>query len=477
MKHLPLQSMLVSDRMETLHLVKPSHPALVRAFIKTCANLPMRASHLLLVVVLATQLSACEDSGSATGDEVNPGNGVFDADEGMHTVYGEVRARNESPEVDQPYVEAVIDGFNRLAIRMYHDHGTEDASENTVGSSYSAGMALGMLNRAGADSANEVIQRVLGVSDVPASALYPVLNSIDLTLASRANEKLEWRSANQVFVAEGKTYNELFLDTLTEHFDAPLVEADFENHGEQIKVAINEWAAEKTNQLIPKVLDDPLPKWTRFVLLNAVVLDALWEHEYAEVENYQFNNQDNTASRVNGFVNEGSYDIFVDDQLTAIELPYAGRELAMLVVQPAEFADYERQFDLSELNRVVDALQAKYVNARLPNWEIRSDINFAGLPMTQEIAGDGVSLDLSRLVQEDGLQPPLMLGISPFFQKAVIEVDKDGTRAAAVTVVGGQPTSDENPPVLTITIDRPFLYAVRDVDTGLILFAGRVLKL
>lgn len=430
----------------------------------------LKADILLSCVLTASLLSACNSSDDTVSASDSS---VFDRSQNTTTLYGSVRERNITPNVEPHQLAAVIDGINRLSLDMYLEHGALTPGENTTGSGYSLAVALGMLNRAGAESTTQIIQRLLGLENLPESALYPALNQIDLTLASRNNDKLEWRSANQALVAEGYQYNPLFLDTLTGHFGAPLVEADFFGSGEAVKEDINQWASDATDQMIPQLLDEPLHGLTRLVLLNAVVLDALWEHEYQEHQEHQFVNLDNTSSTVVGFGGQAEHAVLIEESLKALELPYGGGELALLVVQPEDFSSYEPRFDLSELGRITAALATQQVALTAPNWKIDSKIDFEKLAMTQGLAGEGVRLDLSRLLQESGLEPPLDLEITPFFQKAVIEVDKDGTRAAAVTLIGGV---DESVP-LSVKIEKPFLYFIRDIETGLVLFAGRVLSL
>lgn len=158
-------------------------------------------------------------------------------------------------------------------------------------------------------------------------------------------------------------------------------------------------------------------------------------------------------------------------ELSAIELPYLGDELAMLVIvpEPGSFADVEAGLDPSALAAVVDALSPTQVNLGLPRFEIRSQVALADVlrALGMEVAFDPGAADFSAMTGDRDLY------IADVVHEAFIAVDEEGTEAAAATAVVMGVTSAPAEPV-ELVVDRPFVFALRDTTTGAILFLGRV---
>jgi len=202
-------------------------------------------------------------------------------------------------------------------------------------------------------------------------------------------------------------------------------------------------------------------------VLNAIFLDARWRDDYNALGDQAFNAIDGTITSVPSFGGSGLLPQRVDSTLTAVEIPYAGEDLAMLILMPDSLESFEASLDAETLTEVVDSLEFADVRFTVPSWQLESELDLVQLLTPLGLPGN--PWDFSRLVA--GGDPLEVIAR----QNAKIEVDESGTIAAAATVVGGFGTTTSIPPPITvIEIDRPFVYVLRDIETGTVLFTGRI---
>ncbi|MBS3784505.1 MAG: serpin family protein, partial [Anaerolineae bacterium] len=280
--------------------------------------------------------------------------------------------------------------------------------------------------------------------------------------------------ANAIWGQRDYAFLDAFLDVLAENYGAGLRVLDFAGAPEAARVTINEWVSEETEgkieNLIPSGAIDPL---TRLVLTNAIYFNAAWAHPFQE-----------EATR------DGSFTLLKDDQVTvpmmrqtesfgygtgegyqAVELPYDGREMSMVILLPDRdtFEAFEDSLDGERVQDIVSGLKYRQVALTMPTFEFDSRFSLnqalAELGMPAAFSGDA---DFSAMTGDKDLF------ISDVVHKAFVSVDEEGTEAAAATAVVMKRLSMPEEPVV-VTVDHPFLFLIRDIETGTILFVGRVL--
>ena len=418
------------------------------------------------LVIAAGMLAACggNDDNPASTHENTP-----DTNNAVVQRFGTRTVRDLTPQTDTQTQRQVVDSFNDLSLQLLREQADSEPGVNTINSGYSLAIATAMLQRATANGDFNFIQQLLGVSAISEDALYNAINAIDLDLESRSNDGLELRSANQLFVKPGFDLETGFLDIMTSQFDAPVSDAKFATDPEAVRQAINEWASENTNDLIPQLLSQPLPTNTVLALLNATLLDARWRQEFTDVSNLEFTASDGRVQSVAGFSGVYNYQFLDTDNALSVTLPYQGSEISLTIIEPEDIETYTANLTAATVSQRHADAETTYLALRVPNWSTDSSIDFTTLPMTSSLAGR--VLNMTRMSSD-----PDCCVITQFKQKAIIEVDKDGTRAAAVTSIGVGTTSVQPDPVV-VNIDRPFIFLIRDEPTGLILFSGRVLSL
>jgi serpin B len=292
-----------------------------------------------------------------------------------------------------------------------------------------------------------------------------------------AGEPFELSIANSIWAEKTYEFLDPFLETLALNYGAGARLVDFIDDSEGARTAINAWVSAETNGRIPELIPQGIiDAMTRLVLTNAIFFKASWAEPFPETltEDGDFHlvsGETVTASMMHSSGSQGL--LYAEDEdFQAVELPYAGDEMAMLVILPAEgrFADFEAGFDADELAEIVASLELEEVSVVFPKFEFSSD-----LPLKQVLTDLGMPAAFEPGVADfSGMDGTRDLFIQDVLHKAFVAVDEEGTEAAAATAVVVGVTSAPAEPKL-FEANRPFLFLIRDRVTGTVLFVGRVL--
>ncbi|MDH4067386.1 MAG: serpin family protein, partial [Dehalococcoidia bacterium] len=223
--------------------------------------------------------------------------------------------------------------------------------------------------------------------------------------------------------------------------------------------------------LIPPGAIDEL---TRLVLTNAIYFNAAWAYPFdremtADGPFYLIEGGQVTVPMMKqtesfGYTKEEGYQ--------AIEVLYDGDELSMVILLPApgNFAAFEETVNAQQVGDIISGLQPTQVALTMPQFEFDSEFS-----LKDTLADMGMPIALSGAADFSGMTGSRELFISDVVHKAFVAVDEAGTEAAAATAVIMKLSAVPEPPV-EVTIDRPFIFLIRDIETGAILFIGRVLN-
>ncbi|NLG48532.1 MAG: serpin family protein [Chloroflexi bacterium] len=385
--------------------------------------------------------------------------------------------RATPPETPPADLGELVQGNSALAFDLYHRLRAEQ--DNLFYSPYSISLALAMTYAGARGETAEQMAQTLHFSLDP-DRLHPAFNALDALLASRGQDAqgkdgqgFRLHIANALWGQQGYAFRPAFLDLLAEHYGAGLTLLDF-RQPEQARQTINQWVAEQTEDRIQDLLPaGSLNSLTRLVLTNAIYFNAAWEFPF-EVEDTTdgaFHLLDGSEITV-PMMRQGEYLYYAQgEDYQAVELPYDGGELSMVILlpQPGRFAAFEESLDAARVQGILDEMEQHLVALTMPRFTIESGMSLAdtlsALGMTTAFKGDA---DFSGMTDTSEL-----LYIGDVIHKAFVTVDEAGTEAAAATAVvmaGGAPQPQE------MTIDRPFVFVIRDIQTGTLLFVGRVLN-
>ena len=364
---------------------------------------------------------------------------------------------------------------------MMHVLESEKSGENVLISPTSIMMAFGMTeNGAHGNTLSEMESVINGGLSV--SEMNPAMYALAERFESSGD--VMWNVANSVWFRDDGRYEVVpeFAQAAKSWYDADVWKAAFD---EGTVGDINSWVSEETKGMIDEIISD-IPDETRMYLINAMAFEGKWMVEYEPediCEDLIFTNYDGSTSKVTMLRStEASY-IEPGNGIGFIR-PYMGGEYSFVGILPDEgitVEDYIRElaesgYDFSETVRNPRSYSGDII-VTMPEFktEYKADMVDVLKDMGINSAFDGLTADLSGLMRpvDDSVNE---IWIDKVIHKTFIEVDREGTRAAAVTAIGvdacgAEPVSD---PPMYITLDRPFVYAVVDNETGLPVFLGCV---
>ncbi len=387
-------------------------------------------------------------------------------------------ARELSPLVADSDLADLESGNNDFAFALYQQFSSGD--KNVFYSPYSISLALAMTYAgAGGQTADQMAQALHFT--LPQEQLHPAFNKLALELASRSkaediepDQVFQLSVANSIWGQSGFRFEQDFLDVLARNYAAGMRLVDYQKDAEAARQKINDWVSQSTNQKIKDIIPPgAVDALTRLILANAVYFKAAWMHAFEPdaTQPDAFHLLDETTVEVPMMHEEAGLQSMAGDGYRAVELPYVGWQLSMLILVPDEgrFGDVEGRLDAGLLDATLAALRYGEVNLTLPKFKFEWTLGLtdAMKALGMNDAFDPASADFSGM---DGARD---LYIADILHKAFVSVDEAGTEAAAATVVL-MPASAMPSGVTEVIVDRPFFFLIRDNPTGTILFLGRV---
>lgn len=383
-----------------------------------------------------------------------------------------------APPVDDGELAQLVQGNNQFAFDLYQVI-RANSQANLIYSPYSISQAFSMVYAGARGQTEAEMAQVLRF--LPQDVHHLVFNALDQRLGALVEDengdeedRFQLNIANAVWGQIGLPFVEAYLITLAEQYGAGLQATDFAQEPEAAREEINRWVAEQTAERIQDILPPgAIDPNTRLVLANAIYFNAAWRFPFNEdaTRDGPFTLLDGSQVTVPLMRQNGARVLYAEGpDYQAIALPYAGDAVQMLIILPetGQFDAVEAALSADVLNQVRNQTQLRDVSLTMPRFEFDTD------------------LDLSQLLTEMGLIKPFTgaadfsgivdgggLFISDALHRGTITVDEEGTEAAAVTVIVLAESMLET---AEVTLDRPFIFAIMDQQTGTILFLGRVLN-
>jgi serpin B len=401
------------------------------------------------------------------------------------------------PEVPEDLLADQIRGNVAFAIDLLGVLRDQQDAPNLFYSPYSVSVALAM-TYAGArgETAAEMADALNFVLD--REDLHPAFSSLAAEFDRRNEEgeeasvrtvsrddgedpgpAFEFTTANSVWGQEEFPFREEFLDLLEAYYGAGLQLADFRGSPEEARERINSWVADNTDGRIEDLLPrGSIDQTTRLVLTNAVYFSARWEIPFSEeaTEERAFTALDGTTAQVPTMHNELKTQYAEIEGHQLVELPYANGETSMVVVLPAEgeFESFEESLSVDRLATMLDRTGRAQVSLSLPKFEVESSFSLVkamkGLGMKRAFTSSADLTGMSESAGED-------LFVSDIRHQSFVSVDERGTEAAAAAATAVVVAESALPERVEMTVDRPFLFYIRDRPTETPLFVGRVTDL
>ena len=335
-------------------------------------------------------------------------------------------------------------------------------------------MALGMTMNGAAGETQTAMESTLGFKDMSSGDINESYKNLIGALTT-IDPKVTLEIPNSIWYSHVFSVLQEFIDVNKDYFNAEVHPLDFLNPA-SVDV-INNWVAESTHDKIKNILDQIDPE-ARMFLINAVYFKGSWVYEFDEqyTEPETFYLADGTTKQVDMMKQEAKLSFFANELFEAVDLSYGGGNFSMVVMLPKEThtpEDIIDQMNDENWSAWINNFSEANIQLSLPKFKLEygKRLNDELIGMGMAPAFDPYAADFSKINPDE----PLFIGFVK--QKTFIDVNEEGTEAAAVTIVGMFTTSTQDPPVpYFFTVNKPFIFAIKERDTGAILFLGKVME-
>ncbi len=367
----------------------------------------------------------------------------------------------------------LIQADNTFAFNLFREINEQAGDSNIFISPLSVAMALGMTYNGAAGATREAMQQTLALEGMMLEEINQAYRDL-IDLLRKLDHRVEFTLANSIWYRDTWTFNSDFLETTRTYFDAEVAALDFSNP--QAGRTINDWVNDKTNGKIPEIVPQQIPIYIVMYLINAIYFKADWAAQFDKslTEDGPFTLKDGSQITAKMMWHDEPARVWRHrgQDINVVDVPYGGRAFSMTILIPdtptaidsVGGALTQQQWDLW-----IAGLDSTSLVISMPKFTIEYEI---GLNQTLDSLGMGVAFqpyvaDFSRMCCRPG-----DIYIDSVKHKAFVDVNEEGTEAAAATSVGIAPVS-AGPP--SLVIDRPFVFVIREKYSGTILFMGKVM--
>ncbi|WP_366924516.1 serpin family protein [Metallumcola ferriviriculae] len=362
-----------------------------------------------------------------------------------------------------------VSGNSQFAFNIFKQLDKEDRDQSIFTSPLSISTALTMTYQGAETTTKEAMAKTLGYTGIEDGQLNESYKNL-IRYLKQLDKKVEMNIGNSLWVRAGEDINEEFLAVNKDIFDASVTQLDFSK--ETAAGEINQWISDATNEKIEKMIDPPISANVVMYLINAIYFKGDWAEQFDKDNTYaaQFHAGDGSTREVMMMSKNGKVEYGQGDNFKAVRLPYGSGNVAFYSILPDEnvpISDFIAELNLNRWEAIRDSISEKEeVQLRLPRFKLEYGIKKLKDSLVRLGMGEAFSVTADFSGIRDGIS------ISRVLHKAVIEVNEQGSEAAAATVVEMKESAAAEP--LTFIANRPFLFIIADDETGTILFLGKL---
>lgn len=371
--------------------------------------------------------------------------------------------------------QQLITADNQFAVTLLRQVTAERqaAPRNLFLSPLSVAMALAMTYNGAAGTTAEAMGATLALDGMSLAEVNEGYRGL-IALLRGLDPRVQFTLANSIWYRQDFAVLEPFLNATRQFYDARVAPLDFASPA--AAETINGWVREQTTGRITEIVEPVLPEWAMLYLINAIYFKGDWTQQFARARTAPrpFRLADGSTVSVPMMTHGREVDVRVyrDAAVEVLDLPYGGRAFSMTIAMPAEPAGIDAliaDLTLEQWNGWIADLDSTASEVYLPKFTLTDDLllnsSLAALGMGVVFVCDG-----PEMADFTGIHVPQELCITRVKHKSFVDVNEQGTEAAAVTAIEMGVTSVPVP----IVVDRPFLFVIRETLSGTILFVGVV---
>ena len=368
--------------------------------------------------------------------------------------------------------QRLVESGNRFGFKLFKEVIREEKNKNVFISPLSVSMALGMAYNGASGTTKDAIQETLELSDLSLQEMNESYKSLIDSL-TRLDSKVLFKIANSIWYRMELSFVKEFMDLNRIYFNAQVKGLDFKDPN--APKVINGWVDETTSGKIKEIVDtiDPL---TVMFLINAIYFKGNWACEFERklTEDDFFTLPDGSKKPCKMMIQNGTFKYFETEDFQAIDLPYGNGKFSMMIFLPRLGKNVDSlvaEFNQENWNQWISSFSKQQGILQLPKFTLEYELTLNDIlkALGMSIAFDPSQADFARMYKG-----PERLYISKVKHKTFVEVNEEGTEAAAVTSVEMKCTSVF--PSCLMRVDRPFIFAIRENHSQTILFMGKIVE-
>lgn len=379
----------------------------------------------------------------------------------------DVKLKDAEPIPLKAGMEKRVQQDNEFAFDLFRKTIASTDEKNVFISPLSVSIALGMAwNGADTETKTEMATalKMSGMTVDQINEYYQIMQ----TALPNVDSSTKLNIANSLWYKQGFTVKNDYLQVNKNYFNAEIRELDFDKAG--AVDTINEWCADKTNDLIKKPLDQISADAVMY-LINAIYFKGIWVKKFDKKNTFEtnFNAEGGSQVRVNMMQQLDTFAYHQDDMAQYIDMPYGNKAFSMTAILPIEGKttdDVLNAMDMQKWGTVVSEMTEQKVQVYFPKFKTKGKYELKGplmeMGMMKAFSDEA---DFSKISD-------WKLIISRILHSTYCDVNEEGTEAAAVTIIEFENTAMPEYPVFNA--NRPFIFVIRENSTGVILFMGKM---
>jgi len=362
----------------------------------------------------------------------------------------------------------LISSDNKFGFKLFKEIVNYDRGKNVFISPLSVGLALGMTYNGAGGTTREAMHATLELQDLTLQEVNEAYQSL-MELLLNLDPKVQFQIANSIWYRQDFSVEQEFIDLNKTFFNAEVASLDFSDPG-AVDI-INGWISDNTNGKIKEMIDS-IGRETVMFLINALYFKGTWTYEFnpENTKDDLFNLSDGTQKPCRMMTQEGSFYYYENENFQVVDLPYGVGDFSMTIFLPQNgitVDDVITSFNQENWDQWMSRLSEQDVKLYLPKFKLEYK-----LKMNDVLKALGMEIAFSDAADFTGINPSGGLFISKVLHNTYVDVNEEGTEAAAVTVVEiGKSLSEGH----IMLVDSPFIFMIRERYSGTILFAGKVI--
>jgi len=366
--------------------------------------------------------------------------------------------------------KALVAADNTFGFKLFNTVNADEIGKNVFISPVSVSMALGMTLNGANGATRDSMAKTLEFGGLSQNDINTSYRSL-IALLMALDPSVTFQIANSIWYRPDLNVEQPFKDVNKEYFNALINSLDFSDPA--AAGIINGWVDRNTNGRIKEIIQPPIPRDMVMYLINAIYFKAAWTYRFDQnlTRDDMFELPDGLKKPCKLMYQKGKFQYLENDELQAIDLQYGDAGFSMIVLLPKpgrKIDEFVRQMTQQRWSDWTKGFRSTELDLYLPKFKLEYEkkLNDVLKAMGMAIAFAPFEADFTKIDKGGGLF------ISEVKHKTFVQVDEEGTEAAAVTSVGIGRVS--MPP--TMRVDRPFVFVIRENNSGTILFMGKIVE-